>query len=147
MYKTLADKDIQLPNEPNPFNGIWTLPIQPKIKNFLWILQLNKLPTRQYLNYIGISQVATWTFYQNAPEIATHIFITWTNAKLYCLTIGISSSVHHFLTMNSPNLWLHNLIHFKGLQLPHKPNTRTFLSLSLWHIWVTHNRNIFDQKS
>lgn len=47
--------------------------------------------------------------------------------------------------MDSPQQWLHHLINSKAPALPYGINPRIFLSLSLWNIWLTRNKNIYEQ--
>lgn len=47
--------------------------------------------------------------------------------------------------MDHPQQWLYYLINLITSKLPHMINPRTFLPLSLWNIWLTHSRNLYEQ--
>lgn len=58
--------------------------------------------------------------------------------------------MHNFPTKFSliaiPIHWLNKLINYKGIQFPYKVNSKTFLAISLWHLWTTRNKNLYEHK-
>lgn len=144
--KKLTKNSSYLPNTTNDFKWIWNLPIQPKFKTFLWLLRHNKLPTLHYLNYIGISTTPNCPFCHDTQETIAHIFIQCYQAKQYWHSIGLDDYINKLPVTGAPDQWLHKLINCSGIHLPHKVNTRTFLSISLWNIWTTRNKNLYEHK-
>lgn len=145
MYKALVNTNTHITTPANLFKWILVLSIQPKIKTFLWLLQHNRLLTRHYLHSIGIATVANCSTCTAASETLNYIFLTCPNAQQYWHIIGIQGYINNLSTMDSPKLWLHTLIYWKALHLPHKLTPRTFIPLSLWNICLTRNRNLYDK--
>lgn len=56
----------------------------------------------------------------------------------------MGTHINALLHLDTPQKWLLSLINYKGLKLPYNINSKTYLPLSLWNIWITRNRNIHD---
>lgn len=70
-YKVVSNINKNLPD----FSWIWNLKCLNKIKYFLWKCLHNKLPTRSYLNYIGINIDPICPTCKSENETNDHIFI------------------------------------------------------------------------
>ncbi|KAK1295763.1 hypothetical protein QJS10_CPB15g01860 [Acorus calamus] len=66
-----------------PFNGdtfdrgwrhLWRLPVLPKLKNFMWKVLWERLPTRVYLDSIGMHMDNRCPMCEAVPETVFHLF-------------------------------------------------------------------------
>ncbi|OIT01474.1 putative ribonuclease h protein, partial [Nicotiana attenuata] len=64
-------------------------------------------------------------------------------AKTYWQTLGILEFINYFSQETHASNWVHNLITCKDLHFSYKINPATYLSLSLWNIWVARNNNCY----
>lgn len=145
MYNALTHTAFETHPTTNTFKWIWALPIYPKVKTFIWLLNHNRLPSCHFLNSINIITNATCHYCQDGDETLQHIFLKCPNAKTYWASIGLQSHIMSLTQRNHPQQWLHNLINLKILNLPYEINLRTFLPLSMWNIWLVRNRNLYEQ--
>lgn len=85
-------------------------------------------------------------FCQDTHETINHIFIQCFHPQQYLKLIGMRHFISNLPLTIDPTQWLHKPINYKGIHIPHKVNTRTFLAISLWHIWITRNKNLYEHK-
>lgn len=92
------------PNTNQDFNWIWNKKCPNKMKFLLWKYLHNKLPTRVYLNHIGINIDPICSLCKQDRENISHIFIHCIAVKDFWAQLGINMS-----GCNPTNHWLINL--------------------------------------
>lgn len=97
MYRALEKKSTDRVNTIGQFQWIWKLPIHPKVKHFIWLLNHNRLSTRQFLQKINIIVDATCLFCHEADETLNHIFLTHANARHYWHNLGMGRHIDALL--------------------------------------------------
>lgn len=104
MYRAIAQANQQKLSPVNTLNRstshnwswIRKLPIPPKVKSFMWILQHNRLPTQHFLHSIGIIPSNVCQFFHTGQETTTHIFL------LYWHSVGLHTYTKSFQHWVSP---------------------------------------------
>ncbi|GMI67424.1 hypothetical protein HRI_000411700 [Hibiscus trionum] len=130
------------------FEKIWKLKTPPKVKNFLWMLIIKRLPTKEFLKDRGILMseahlLCPWC--GSEIEDIDHLFIRCNFAisfwKLFCDWWNIPwpnpNSVETFFNFcldlhwgsNSSSPWL------------------TCVAAAFWSIWLARNEKLFQNKS
>ncbi|XP_058760957.1 uncharacterized protein LOC131634317 [Vicia villosa] len=117
---------------------IWQARLHPRVRNFLWRLAKDILPTKENLQKKGITLDTSCSFCQAAPETAHHLFLQCEFARSVCF----SSCFGLRLPLNSDlNDWIYGCLDDSdviGDQLK--------CSL-LWQLWKTKNLLLYQQKS
>lgn len=131
------------------FNWLWCLPIDPKIKFFMWLLHHDRLPTSLNIARKGLDISPHCKHYPNIIEDTNHLFFNcpstnsiWadTFSEASCSPTG---NLSNLFNTNWSNVW--RIIKHKAFScmvlwheiFPH----------CLWEIWKTRNHNIFQQKT
>lgn len=128
------------------FNWIWALRCPNKIKFFLWKYLHNKLPTRAYLNYIGINIDPTCPMCKTSTENLEHIFITCpiVNEAWERLRLDKYNSID---SKNTKNHWLTTLRDLQPPLLPNLLNWPDLFPFVVWNIWLNRNNNNVNNTS
>ncbi|XP_019265527.1 PREDICTED: uncharacterized protein LOC109243087 [Nicotiana attenuata] len=131
-----------LSGEEGSFKWIWNLQTPNKIKYFIWLLTHKRLPTRSFLHSIGINCVPQCHYCDNEQEDIAHIFFECPNAvhfwnDILSKSTGNSSNNHHVFNSLQclKNVPFNNHIYWDNL-----------IPFCLWHIWLTRNNNVFNNK-
>lgn len=128
------------------FKWIWRVKVTPKIKSFLWLLMHARLPTRQYLHHIGIIPYNLCHLCGNESETINHIFLQCTNAQRLWHQLRLSHIVNTISRTSPPSQWLYPLFNNNKYPMPHKINQQTFMSFTLWNLWISRNDNNFNNR-
>ncbi|XP_018461011.1 uncharacterized protein LOC108832017 [Raphanus sativus] len=139
--------DLLPPRGDDPMlkQNIWTLPILPKLKHFLWRLLSLDLGTNTKLNTRGMCVDNLCPRCSGSPEKVNHLFFmcplsiqTW---RLNQVTLGYSSTFSDDLENNMRHLF--DLQSSSTLTLEQKLTPFWML----WKIWESRNNLIFKNKS
>ncbi|OIT00921.1 putative ribonuclease h protein, partial [Nicotiana attenuata] len=144
LYKALQNQSNNIHGVTTQFKWIWNLPIHPKIKYFIWLLNHNRLLTPQYLNHLGITANAHCFYCHNGDESLNHLFFACKNAHTFWNTLGMGNYINSLLRYSTPQEWLIPLLSYTGNKFPYNVNRRTYLPLCLWNIWLTRNKNMYE---
>ncbi|XP_070010645.1 uncharacterized protein [Nicotiana sylvestris] len=124
----------------NDFDWIWHLRASKKIIFFLWLCYHNRLPTRTYLNNIGINIDRMCPICKSAEETITHIFLSCLIANRFWNEIGINNTS---ITLVEGH-WIDTV---KRFQPPIPLLMLDWLEIfpfSLWNLWINRNNNNFN---
>lgn len=89
-YKLIISND----KNSTDFSWIWDMRCPNKIQILLWKCLHNKLPTRSYLNHIGLNIDPTCPVCKEENESIKHIFTNCKAVLNYWTKIGLNSSAH-----------------------------------------------------
>lgn len=117
------------------WKAIWKAPIPNKIKNFIWRLVKNILPTRSNLQRKGIVLDTSCPFCHYEIETAEHLFMNCNMSKLvlFASPLGSHSPINVAL-----NCWI-----LEWLSCADKEGTQLFCTI-LWKIWFARNQIVFN---
>lgn len=143
-YK-LIHKNINQHQDTSPiFKHLWKLQLPPKLKFFLWLFTHQRLPTASYLHYLNIAPQPTCKFCNHPNETIFHIFFECVNATQCWNALGFREQIRQ-LSTSAPSLphLLNHLLNHKSIvsQYPSK----LIIPFTLWHIWLTRNKNTFER--
>jgi len=62
------------------WNKLWSLPIPPKVKHFMWRLGRDCLPNRQRLNYKRVDCTSNYVICRSYTEYNWHLFFVWADS-------------------------------------------------------------------
>lgn len=119
-YHSLLEKSTNSPTQLINFKWIWKLPILSKIKIFIWLLCHDRLPTKVYLNRIGLIQSNTCAYCQDTEENIRHVFLECKNVTVFWEELGLANLIRHIHTIQGTTNWLYALINSNNYNLPHK---------------------------
>jgi hypothetical protein len=118
----------------NLWKEIWKASLPNNIKNFMWRLGRNILPTRVNLQKKGISLDTSCPLCHNAPENAQHLFMHCNMLKLVLFASPLGC--HPPLNVDL-NCWL-----LDWLSCSDTISSQLFCTL-LWKFWYARNQSIF----
>lgn len=76
-YNNMAMENMDTTHQLGYFSCIWKLNIRPKLKQFLWLLTLNRLPSASCLHHISYLQSPDCKLCdQHVPETLLHLFVS-----------------------------------------------------------------------
>ncbi|XP_058742583.1 uncharacterized protein LOC131615095 [Vicia villosa] len=135
-------KDSLLPgpsSAPNSkvWKAIWKAPVNPRIRNFLWRLAKNILPTKDNLSRRGTILDTMCPFCAAAPETAQHLFCQCTFAQQTFFSSILSFRTESRLDVRD---WL-----FSMLSCGDVFSTQLLATL-LYRIWLARNLLIFKNQ-
>lgn len=113
---------------------IWRAPIPNKIKNFMWRLAKNILPTRSNLHKKGILLDLQCPLYHDEHESSHHLF-------LKCNLLKLSLFASHLGSHIPNDIELHDWI-LKWLTCQDPLGVQLFCTL-LWKFWAARNVTVF----
>ena len=87
---------------PNPNNWIWKLDTYPKVKNFLWKIDMNGLPTKQRLSEKQVAVPPGCLMCNSLHEDSIHLMIKCPHTLK--ITKSINANTEHTLRNYSPSL-------------------------------------------
>lgn len=124
--------------------GFFALKCSNKLKFFIWLCYHSRLPTKSYLNHIGVV-VDPLCPKCHSPETTKHIFLECNRAKKFWRKHNIEFAILNIALSTDEN-WLEEL-RILRTSLPKMLITWTqFFSFMLWYIWIPRNSNIFNQR-
>jgi ribonuclease HI len=116
---------------------IWKATVPNRVKNFLWRLAKNILPTRDNLSKKGVQIENLCPLCNAEPETVDHIFLHCQIARL----TWFASQIGVHVPQNMPlNQWL-----LQGLNCEETMGAKLFCVL-LWKMWGARNNLIFNNK-
>lgn len=117
---------------------IWKLKIHPKLKFFLWLSILDKLPHCKSLHSRSILQSPSCPFCPTFVEDSEHVLRACSKAKEVWLAFNVSPAF-----FSAPfNEWLETNLHTgstSGQLLPWK----LLFACLIWSIWLARNEKVF----
>jgi ribonuclease HI len=119
------------------WSEIWKAPVPNRVRNFLWRLAKNILPTRANLSRKGVQVENLCPQCNNAPETIDHLFLHCQLAQLTWFASQIGVHAPQNLPLNS---WL-----LQGLNCEDTMGAQLFCIL-LWKMWSARNNLIFNQQ-
>ncbi|CAN1730043.1 Uncharacterized mitochondrial protein AtMg00310 [Linum perenne] len=125
------------PMEKSTWVSIWTLPIQPKLRLFLWKVLHRILPTLQgiMIRVRSDSIDPTCQICYAAPESVEHLL-------LHCV---VSRRFLHMCSLHPPDLGdTHIAIYWKTILFT-QPQFKDVWVLAWWRLWKSRNRVVFDR--
>ncbi|OIT02668.1 putative ribonuclease h protein, partial [Nicotiana attenuata] len=129
------------------FKGLWKLHIPNKIKNFLWLLTHKRLPTRSFLHSIGLECPQQCHFCGFDKEDIDHIFSQCPNAVQFWHSIRAKASTSTMPSLSLNGLpWASIMSTIKDIKYNECLNRGNLMPFCLWHIWLTRNSNVFNNK-
>jgi hypothetical protein len=139
-YHLLCDEKRKL--QPGPsvvhedriWKEIWKAPIPNKIKNFMWRLVKNILPTRENLSKKGITLDLSCPLCHHDVESSNHLFM---HCNLMRLTLFASNLGTHIPQCVDLSVWILSWLTCKDMV-----GTQLFCIL-LWKFWYGRNQTIF----
>ncbi|OIT27443.1 putative ribonuclease h protein, partial [Nicotiana attenuata] len=129
------------------FKWLWKMQTPNKIKFFIWTLTHRRLPTRALLSSMGIN-CPTRCHYCNAEqEDIENIFFLCPNAAQFWNAIrSKSTSPPPSNPLNNSHLWQTVWQALKGEKFNEYLDWAIIIPFCLWHIWLTRNNNVFNNK-
>lgn len=130
----------QTNHHPN-FNWIWRLPIPPKIKHFLWLLNHDRTPTAAYLHHIRVIDSPTCRLCDcSTAETNAHIFLFCPKVTSLWDYIQIKNEAHSLTDPSlAPTQWLQRFIRLRVPAISNRLGlipSSVFLCFCLWSIWT-----------
>ncbi|CAJ2645584.1 unnamed protein product [Trifolium pratense] len=125
---------------PGQWNKIWRAEVPPKIKNFIWRLCRNCIPTRARLIQKGVNCPDICALCENEQENNLHIFLLCNNAKEIWKSVGWWNTLQTHLQHNN----IADII-FSVLQVFNSDQVSLFMVL-LWSIWQQRNDKVWRDK-
>lgn len=122
LYKAMETDLKRSITTSSTFSWIWKLPIQPKIKSFIWLLYHDRLPTKDYLRKINLTNGTSCAYCKQEEENIKHIFLTCVNTRSYWQELGLTNLITSLAAIPSTKTWLRLLINSKGITLPFNIN-------------------------
>ncbi|KAK2447871.1 putative mitochondrial protein [Trifolium repens] len=116
---------------------IWKAPVPNRVRNFLWRLGKNILPTRANLEKKGVQIENLCPQCQSAPETVDHIFLHCHLSQLTWFSSQLGAHVPQSMPIH---LWL-----LQGLTCDDTRGAQLFCVL-MWKIWNARNNLIFNNK-
>jgi hypothetical protein len=134
LLQELKSKDRPGPSttiNSNLWKQIWKAPLPNSVRNFLWRLGNNILPTGGNLARKGIQLDVNCHLCHSAPETVDHLFMHCPIAKLTWFSSQIGLHTPHVIDINS---WI-----LHGLQCV-EPMAAKLFGLVLWKLWGARNK-------
>jgi hypothetical protein len=119
------------------WSEIWKAPVPNRVRNFLWRLAKNILPTRANLAKKGVQIENLCPLCNSEPETIDHTFLHCQIARLTWFASQIGVHAPQSMPLNQ---WL-----LQGLTCEETMGTQLFCVL-LWKIWGARNNLIFKNK-
>lgn len=141
-YHLLCDNKIRgLPENSGMCNQslwkeIWRAPVPNSVRNFLWRLGKNILPTRANLPKKGMQMEPLCPLCNGAAESQEHLFMYCQPTQLLWFTTKLGIHVPSHISLNS---WL-----LRWLKSPDQLATQLFC-ITLWKIWWVRNQIVFNK--
>jgi len=123
---------------PGNWNKIWNLKLPPKIKNFMWRICRNCLPTRMRLLTKGVKCSPTCAICDNYEEDGKHLFFECSKSVGCWQRLGFWSSIQHVW---SSTISCAELIFSLVQQLD--ITQQQIFSVTLWSIWKHRNNKVW----
>ncbi|XP_058776145.1 uncharacterized protein LOC131650453 [Vicia villosa] len=113
---------------------LWKAPIPNKIKEFIWRLAKDILPTRSNVCSKGITIDPSCPFCDSCPETSAHLFVhcSFIKRMLFAGTLGV-----RIPSVRDACEWLLQVFKSKDL------NMVQFVCFGLWKVWQARNSVVF----
>ncbi|CAJ2637113.1 unnamed protein product [Trifolium pratense] len=126
---------------PGQWHYIWKATTPPKIKNFIWRLCRNCIPTRFRLNQKGVNCPGNCVHCDDELEDNIHLFFLCNNAKNIWQKLGWRDVIQQHLQANNH---IAEII-FSLLQVFNSEHSTLFM-VTLWSIWQQRNNRVWRNK-
>ncbi|OIT30140.1 putative ribonuclease h protein, partial [Nicotiana attenuata] len=135
------------PGDLGKFKWLWKLQVPNKIKFFIWSLTHRRLSTRTMLSSMGINCPTLCQYCNAGQEDIDHIFFVCPIAAQFWNAIrSKSTSPPPTNPLNSTHLWQTIWPATKGGNFNEHLHWAVLIPFCLWHIWLTRNNNVFNNK-
>lgn len=125
-------------NHSDGWKRLWSLFIPNKIKNFIWRLCRNTIPTRWSLRFRGVQVPITCPMCNSDIEHLLHVFFDCTFAKQCWQYAGMALNTDH---IEDVPIWLLNTLSTG------KSESNIKVCTILWGIWTWRNKRVWESKS
>jgi hypothetical protein len=116
---------------------IWKLAIPPKVRNFIWQVAQNCLPTRVRLNEKGVQIGKNYPWCNDVPETATHTMIRCNQSRLTWVKLNlihyIDQAQLHYDNIGGRIFYWLNLLSNKD---------KCIFAMNIWSLWMSRNVSI-----
>ncbi|XP_058742674.1 uncharacterized protein LOC131615213 [Vicia villosa] len=119
---------------------IWNMKIPPRVKNFLWRLCRNCVPTRTRLIDKGVGCPDSCVIYGNGYENNNHLYFQCPKSIVYWEKVGLWQTIQQ-LVNNGGDF---SSVVFSFLQVSTHENQAVFSTI-LWSIWKSRNNALWNQ--
>ncbi|CAJ2636955.1 unnamed protein product [Trifolium pratense] len=127
---------------PGHWNLIWTIKSPPKLRNFLWRLCRNCVPTRVHLNAKGVNCPNSCVLCDDGLKDSHHVFFFCKNSESLWRNVGWWNMIQQHINNNAE---ITGTI-FSVLQVLGTAERSLFAAL-LWSIWQQRNNKIWKNHS
>ena len=133
-----------VPLNKSMWNWIWKIPCPNKLQFFIWKSMRDRLPTRQYLAFSGLT-VSDRCPRCNNLETTVHILRDCPWAKEIWLQSPSILPLSFFQLPLQP--WLKTNSTSDNILPRHKLPWKVLFSFLCWHLWLARNEHIFHNQS
>lgn len=139
LQHTKVVKNLGSSTPPNKqlWKAIWKLPVIPKIRNFIWRLVKNILPTKANLHSKGILIDRAYGFCHDATENVDHLFMKCNFAKASCFSPPLGYRIPVDVDLLD---WMGSILLSKDVV------SAQILCTFLWYLWLAKNDLLYNQK-
>nr|CAD1829965.1 unnamed protein product [Ananas comosus var. bracteatus] len=123
---------------------LWSLPVAPRVKNFLWKLLWNRLPTNERCYSLN-SAPSPFCIYCSTPEDQNHIFLDCINARR--IWDAVMSSTGILFSFNGDWITEEWIDEGKNLAVVQQQFIRALIANTFWQIWRERNARQFSNNS
>lgn len=137
VYPFVAANVVRTHNK--DFQWLWELKTWNKLKYFLWQCYHDRLPTKVFLNHIGVATPLYCPVCPTIKETSIHIFLMCPTAKQLWEALGVNTHPIHSLSTH----WMDGLYKQKPLTIYPSLTWNCLFSFALWLPWLNRNKNTF----
>nr|CAD1827035.1 unnamed protein product [Ananas comosus var. bracteatus] len=123
---------------------LWSLPVAPRVKNFLWKLLWNRLPTNERCYSLN-SAPSPFCIYCSTPEDQNHIFLDCINARR--IWDAVMSSTGILFSFNGDWITEEWIDEGKNLAVVQQQFICALIANTFWQIWKERNARQFSNNS
>ncbi|KAH1120714.1 hypothetical protein J1N35_003874 [Gossypium stocksii] len=130
------------------FDKIWKLKVPPRVRSFLWMISIDKLPTKEFLSKRGLhvnnlERSCPWC--NGDSEKVEHLFLGCNFIKGFWRRIFEWWDIKWYLVEGFFNFFsLCNNVYLSGIV---KSLWLISVAAACWSTWLARNKLVFDHKS